>query len=513
MEGAERVASSADETSEYDLAEPPADSMIESMRAFGYDLPTAIADLIDNSISAGARNVWLQFHWSGARSHISLLDDGCGMSHDVLVNAMRPGSRNPLEPRDPRDLGRFGLGLKTASFSQCRRLTVASRPPDGKTAVRCWDLDYVTHHRQWRLLKTGSEVLEPYIKRIGSQSSGTAVLWEDLDRITPEGTQFSDDEAQSLFFTRADAVRQHVAMVFHRMLEAPRGLRIWVNGAQVAPWDPFLTREEATQQLTEAAVSIFGRRLNVRPFVLPHHSKITSEVHAAAAGPRGWNAQQGFYVYRNKRLIAAGDWLGLGYQKEEHYKLARIMLDIPNSMDADWEIDVKKSRASPPPAIRKDLKRLADLTRSKASAVYRHRGSRISRAVHQMVFLWERRVHHGKISYSINREHPLVKSLVSQPGEPGRRIRALLSVIEETIPVPTITMDSAEAPDAHTKPFEAAASTALRRALQMTYGALRAAGFSCGDAKVRLLHTEPFSQFPELVAALDDQPIDSEPEE
>jgi len=486
--------------------------MIQSMRAFGYDLQTAIADLIDNSISAGAKNVWLQFHWSGARSHIAVLDDGCGMPEGELINAMRPGSRNPLEPRDPRDLGRFGLGLKTASFSQCQRLTVASRPPDGSTAIRCWDLDYVTKHRQWRLLKAGSEVLEPYIKRIEAQPSGTVVLWEDMDRITPEGTQVSDDEAQSLFFTRADAVRQHVAMVFHRMLEVPRGLRIWVNGVQVAPWDPFLTREEATQQLTDAAVSIFGRRLNVRPFVLPHHSKIPAEVHKAAAGTRGWNAHQGFYVYRNKRLIAAGDWLGLGYQKEEHYKLARIMLDIPNSMDAEWEIDVKKSRASPPPAIRRDLRRLAELTRSRASAIYRHRGSRITQGTHEMVFLWGQRKLHGKISYVINRDHPLVKGLVSQVGEAGRRIRALLSVIEETIPVPTITMDSAEAPEAHAKPFEMAASSALRGALQMTYGALRAAGLSSGDAKVRLLHTEPFNQFPELVAALEDGPVE-EPEE
>src|SRR5438309_5763768 len=122
-----------------------------------------------------------------------------------------------------------------------------------------------------------------------------------------------------------------------------------------------------------------------------------------------------------------------------------------------------------------------------------------------MIFLWEKHVHHGRISYSINREHPLVKVLTAQPGEQGRSVRALLSVIEETIPIPTITIDSAENPDAHGKPFEAAASSALRKALAMTYGALRASGMSCGDAKVRLVNTEPFSDFPELVAALDDQ--------
>lgn len=123
-----------------------------------------------------------------------------------------------------------------------------------------------------------------------------------------------------------------------------------------------------------------------------------------------------------------------------------------------------------------------------------------------MMFLWERRVQHGKISYSINREHPLVKSLATQPGEQGRRVRALLSVIEETIPVPTITMDSAESPDAQAKPFEVAASSALRSALHLTYHALRASGLGSTDAKVRLLNTEPFSQFPELVAIMDEDP-------
>lgn len=501
--------SDCDASGEYELAEPRADSMIQSMRAFGYDLSTAIADLIDNSISAGAKNIWLYFHWSGDQSHIAITDDGCGMSEAILLNAMRPGSRNPLEPRDPKDLGRFGLGLKTASFSQCKRLTVGSKMLDSIPSVRCWDLDYVSEHRQWRLLKSAPKAFSKYLNWLVGQRSATVVLWDVMDRITPVGTRVDDDDAEALFYSRVDEVKQHVAMVFHRLLETPRALRLYINDSLVTPWDPFLSKQEATQQLTEAAISIFGNRLHVRPFVLPHHSKITAEVHAVAAGPRGWNAQQGFYVYRNKRLIAPGEWLGLGYQKEEHYKLARIMLDIPNSMDAEWEIDVKKSRASPPPAIRKDLKRLADLTRRQASAIYRHRGSRISQGSHEMVFLWERHVQHGRISYNINREHPLVKSLVSQTGEPGRKVRALLSVIEETIPVPTITIDSAENPNAYTKAINVSASPALRNALQMTYKALRAGGFSPGDAKVRLLNTEPFSQFTDLVAALDDFPSEA----
>jgi len=97
--------------------------MSESLRAFGYDLPNAIADLVDNSILAEARNIWIDFKCDGENSSICVTDDGNGMSEREMLDSMRPGSRNPLDTRDPKDLGRYGLGLKTASFSQCRRLT------------------------------------------------------------------------------------------------------------------------------------------------------------------------------------------------------------------------------------------------------------------------------------------------------------------------------------------------------------------------------------------------------
>ena len=146
-----------------DLAEPHAASMSESLRAFGYELPSAIADLVDNSIFAEARNVWVDFHWNGAQSTICVTDDGHGMDEAVLVDAMRLGSRNPLESRHPRDLGRYGLGLKTASFSQCRRLIVRSRAADGEEVTRCWDLDFVAARNRWLLLREVDASTEPRV--------------------------------------------------------------------------------------------------------------------------------------------------------------------------------------------------------------------------------------------------------------------------------------------------------------------------------------------------------------
>jgi len=496
--------SSDDKTKLYDLAEPRADAMIQSLRAFGYDLPTAIADLIDNGISANAKNIWLTFHWSGTQSCIAIADDGHGMTEDGLVDAMRPGNRNPLEVRAPKDLGRFGLGLKTASFSQCQRMAVGTKTLETPVAVRTWDLEYVNASGEWRLLRGNPSDLGPFGNLLATQPSGTVVLWEKLDRVTA-GTQADSEADQKRFLERVDETREHLAMVFHRFLEWRTGLRLWINGVRIKPWDPYLTGETATQLLTELELPLLGTQMQVKPYVLPHHSKLSGEAYAAAAGPKGWTAQQGFYVYRGKRLLAAGDWLGLGLRKEDHFKLARIQLDIPNSMDAEWEIDVKKSRAAPPAAVRQKLRQLAELTRRDAAAIYRHRGTRIVKGSPELQRLWTQKVQHGRISYEVSREFPLVQDLIAIGGEVRRKVQALLDLIEETVPVPQILIDGAEHPDKHTKPFEHKPPARMQELMKEMYQGLLHTGLTRTEAKLRLAALEPFHHYPELLASLDQE--------
>ncbi|MCZ7385823.1 MAG: ATP-binding protein [Candidatus Methanoperedens sp.] len=484
---------------DFDIAAPDAGAMIESLRAFGYDLPTSISDLIDNSIYAGAKNVWLKFYWNGENSTFSLKDDGCGMNEDELINAMRLGSRNPLEERDPEDLGRFGLGLKTASFSQCRRLTVATKSAGQNIAIRCWDIDQVVKTGEWRLLKITGKNADSYFSDLEKMENGTVVLWENIDRIV-SGTRVDNGKDHRLFLERIDSVKYHLAMVFHRFLERGR-LKIWINERTLEPWDPFLKNKKATQLLNEESLDI-TKKIVVNPYVLPHHSKIDDETHNYAAGPKGWNAQQGFYVYRKERLIVAGSWLGLGFKKEEHYKLARIQIDIPNSMDIQWEIDVRKSIARPPAFLRDDLKRIARLTREKAAEIYRHRGKIIARAsASNFVFVWEKKVRHGKIFYSLNRQHPLIKEVLDNPDEYNPTIRALIRLIEETVPSPMIAMDNSENPDKQIKPFEKLPSNELVDVMTEVYKSLLASGLTVQDAQNRLAVMEPFYHYPELVVS------------
>ncbi|AFZ19208.1 ATP-binding protein [Allocoleopsis franciscana] len=489
---------------EYDIAEPHAPAMIESLRAFGYNIQTAIADLIDNSISAGAKNVWLTFFWDGSESYVSIRDDGKGMTETELINAMRPGSRNPLEEREPDDLGRFGLGLKTASFSQCRRLTVRSRAVGDKPVTRRWDLDYVNQTGEWRLLRSAAPGSEARLAELDEITSGTVVLWECMDRLVG-GTKTDDQKAQNRFLEIMEDVEKHLVMVFHRFLERRNQLQIWINGLPIEPWEPFLTKEKATQFLPEENLYIGSERVVVQPYVLPHHSKVDQQTYEKAAGPNGWNAQQGFYIYRNERMLVAGDWLGLGLQRDEHCKLARIQVDLPNSMDSDWSIDVKKSRARPPSSLRADLKRIARLTRGKAADIYRHRGKIIARqSSESYVFPWQKKVKHGKVFYSINQEHPLVKEALNVPKEHRQVIRALLRLIQETVPVQQIWLDSAEHLDQHSQPFEGVLSKEVKEVMIQVYNALIKSGLSPLEARRRLITMEPFQHFEELVASLDE---------
>lgn len=485
-----------------DLAPPHAASLVESLRAFGYDLATALADLADNSLFHRARNLRVHFHWAGEDSAIALADDGEGMDEATLINAMRVGSRNPREARDPGDFGRFGLGLKTASFSQCRRVTVFTWRKGAKALVRCWDLDLIADTNEWRLIRTPSALATKIADKLANSKQGTVVVWEKLDRLT-KGTDTENDADEDAFLRRAEQVRDHFASVFHRFMTGRQLVAFFMNEKRMAPWDPFLTDEIATQRLPMDTLRFQGHNVEVQPFILPHLSKLDAETHRAAAGLRGWNAHQGFYIYRNRRLLVPGDWLGIkGWRQEEHYKLARIRVDLPNALDHEWEIDVTKCRARPPEKLRRELARIGERTRSVAKRIYSHRGAKLIPADgKERVFLWDQTAKHNQVFYRLNREHPLVKQVRAACSDTPK-LNALLRLIEETIPVPLITITDREKPDQTIGPFEAAKEAEILEIMRQVFASLRAGGLARKDALLRLSHFEPFPRFPELLQTI-----------
>ncbi|MGH3833221.1 MAG: ATP-binding protein [Pseudonocardiaceae bacterium] len=480
----------------YEIVEPRAEALVESLRAFGYATETAVADLIDNSISAGATAIDVHVRWAGDQSWVAISDDGRGMNVDQLREAMRAGSGNPLSQRDPRDLGRFGLGLKTASFSQCRRLVVMSSTGSTSPTCRTWDLDHIALLHSWQLLTTRESEDQELWDRLHGAGQGTVVLWRALDRLIASPS-VTDERAERHFYSVADRVAAHLGIIFHRFVTGPGRITIKVNGRSVKPWDPFLELAETTQVVADESLLYRGVRIGVKAFVLPHVSRMTTHEYESAAGPRGWASQQGFYVYRNRRLIVSGSWLGLGYGRDEPTKLARICLDLPNTMDQDWQVDVRKSVARTPGVLVPDLKRIAGVVRERSRRVYQHRGKVLERAGSgQLVHAWEQLVRGAKIVYRVNRSHPLVEALLRTA---GRDAEALVQLLEETIPVPLIILDHADGQGRQAAPFEGLDPEAVRSVLTDITSALARAGMSPEHIVSRLWMMEPFSDYPDLV--------------
>lgn len=495
--------------SDADRVAPHPAALVEAMRSLGYTLETAVADLVDNSISHGATHIRVQFDWAGQASTLSISDNGYGMDEPRLIEAMRPGTHNPRADRSPEDLGRFGLGLKTASFSQASRLSVISRAAGHPVAVRVWDLPFMAASNDWVLLREASEDAHEHAEWLMDQSTGTCVVWEQLDRLVGTAS-VGDTAAHKAFMEAADRVAKHLSMVFGEYLVGARALRLEVGNVALSRWDPFMRDHAATQVLPMERLPWGKLGVAVQPYVLPHYSKLAKDEFDRAAGAKGWTAHQGFYIYRNNRLISAGGWLSLGLTRDEHLKLARIRIDLGNDVDFDWKLDVRKSVASPPVPLRQELRRIARLTRERAQEVYRHRGRKILAGTPQdHSSVWEAKLMRGRTLFRINREHPVVQALTGSD-ETGRAAEALLKLIEQTIPLASIYIRHAEAPEEQPAPFEDTKDKQFSEMLADLYLGVLASGRSHAQAIASLASLAIAKDRLHLIAALDASPPSQE---
>lgn len=354
---------------------PSAHRLIDSLRDLGYDATEAIADLVDNSIAAGAHRVDVTVQFEGADSWIRIADDGHGMNAATITEAMRYGSNRGYEDND---LGKFGLGLKTASMSIARRLTVASRPSkDSRRAeVRQLDLDHVEKHDAWEVLVLGAgerpeQAIEPL-----AEHRGTVILWEDLDRLLIYSDPAGGWARRRLNDLAADT-EAHLSMIFHRFLagEVPRRkLTITVNGNRIEPWDPFACEEPASEELRAEDIPLNTAAgsgiVRIEPYVLPPKAGFSSEVAwRRLSGPNQWNRQQGFYVYRADRMIQSGGWSHMR-TIDEHTKLSRIGIFFGPELDSAFGINVAKMRVSLPSELRSLIEEPVSKAVRRARAVY-----------------------------------------------------------------------------------------------------------------------------------------------
>lgn len=396
-----------------------------------------MSDIIDNSITAGAKQIRIITEAFSDEPFIAIVDDGEGMTEDELIAAMRPGSRNPLVARDESDLGRFGLGLKSASFSQCRRLTVISRK-NGKTSAAVWDLDEVAARNEWMVQLPDDVTGNPGIDKLGAV--GTLILWQKLDRLTG-GISHNAAKRAEIINRRIAEAERHLRLVFHRFTANIKLLSILMNGRPLLPLDPFARTNPATIVDPEERLTLNGGEVEIQSFTLPHHRQMSKTDWEDIGGPEGHLKSQGFYLYRGQRLILYGTWFGLCRQSELT-KLSRVRIDIPNSMDTDWKIDVRKSSAQLPPVVRDRLRKVIERIQNGSKRTYLRRGQKL--VDHERLPMWSRIQADGQIRYRPNTEHPAFADFAeSLPPELRRGFFNCIALVGASLPIEALHADMA----------------------------------------------------------------------
>lgn len=425
---------------------PKASTLMGSLRSMGYSFEASIADIIDNSISAHASNVHILFPLNPLDTMaVGILDDGDGMDKEYLFEAMRYGSSASEDERAEDDLGRFGMGLKSASLSQCRILTVVSYDGSELNAYT-WDYSYILEKQDWIIKELNHTEIDqlPYIESLKKQCKGTLVIWEDFDVL-------HKSSGGQIFETLNDlrsVVEEAVALIFHRYLSSTGKdqLKIYINNLLVSPLDPFLENHPKTTYKKEKTIAICDsngveRLIYIKPYVLPFATDLKDKDKKLIGGIDNLRSKQGFYIYRNKRLIIWGTWFGMN-KRAELTKNARIRVDIPNTLDDIWSIDIMKQKASIPKRILNQLKKtvMEALDISVRQQNYRGRSHNVDSNID---YIWDRKEgRNNMFYYEINRNSKLFKFVRDHISDDDYiYLDMLVTEIERNIPTHQMYLD------------------------------------------------------------------------
>ncbi len=477
---------------------PTADVLMASMRSIGYSFESAVADIIDNSISVKADLIEVRFPIEPSELYVAVCDNGTGMSEEELFDAMKYGSAMKRGNRSEDDLGRFGLGLKAASLSQCRKLTVASKR-DGVISACIWDLDVVERERDWIMIECSAEEIDKirFIDFLKDKKSGTVVLWENFDVLSK-----SAGNIYAELMEYQEVTADYLSLIFHRFLNktGKDKLTIRVNNFTLKGMDPFLENHKKTDARRPFQLPIKDsegqeRMVTVQPYVLPFQKDLTNEDKKLSGGIENYRSKQGFYIYRNERLIVWGTWFGR--HRDELTKYARIKVDIPNTLDDIWGIDIKKQSAKIPSSIRQRLTRAVDEAMDIAVKKQTYRG-RLKKIDDKIDYIWQIRENRGRTDYVINRDSlifDLIKNKVDD--EVWSYIDSVLEEIENSIPFQQIYIDMAKHCVNDTVDEERLAEVE-EKARILIRTAQKVSDNTREQIIDRIMTSEPFSKYPEL---------------
>ncbi len=480
---------------------PTADVLMNSMRSMGYTFESAIADIVDNSISAHATSIEIRFPVDPSDCFVAVCDNGEGMTDSELVDAMKYGSELKSDNRCDDDLGRFGLGLKSASLSQCRKLTVLSKK-DEKVSAYIWDMDVVINNKNWYMLECSEEQICKlrFFDYLENKQSGTVVLWENFDII-----QKSSGDVYAELSAYAETVSDYLSLIYHRYLnkDGKNKLNIIINNYKIKGKDPFLENHKKTTVRRRIELPVkdshgVERMVVVQPYVLPFQKDLSKEDKELSGGIENYRTKQGFYIYRNERLIVWGTWFNR--HRDELTKYARIRVDIPNTLDDIWKIDIKKQNANIPKSIRKRLTKAVDEAMDIAIKTQTFRG-RVEKPNEKIDYIWDRiKGREEHYTYKINRDSKIFDLIKCKVDDAvWNDIEMVLEEIENAVPYQQIYIDksqntiSEDFDDDDERKAEIRDKAEILLQLSLSLG---------NDSKEniinRLFESEPFCKYPDI---------------
>jgi hypothetical protein len=387
-------------------ASPPPSNHIATLKKVGYSFNSAVGDIVDNSIAARCKNIEFIFLPLSDGPRLIIADDGDGMNSSELQKSMVIGCKNPNDEREEGDLGRFGSGLKTASFSQADILTVVSKTTNSEISAARWDTLHVQSINQWSLqiLDKADFTNLDYVHLLEAKSSGTLVCWDGLNFI--EVGDYSRPVSDQIAKLCVE-LEKYLSRYFHRFMAGKDSINFSINGRSIAPLDPFMRHISGYEEGPSTSLRSKKGQIEIASHILPRFNQMTKEQIEEYGGNYNITKKQGLYIYRDKRLIIEGGWLGLAPSKE-HTNLARIQIDIPAKMDNEWSTDLKKSTLKLPPKIRTTLKKIIGSPIRRSTGVHVYAGKKEKENPY-----WNIREDEveQKISYEVNVDHSEIRKI------------------------------------------------------------------------------------------------------
>jgi len=400
----------------------------------GYEFESAIADIVDNSLDAKARNIFVEIDIAHG-GYVAVSDDGEGMSKEKLTEALSLAASAfqpslETESLSRSRLGKFGMGLKTASISQARVLTVVSKRKSQVNAIRL-DLDILATRQNWDAdsLSTDEIADLPFISKILSATQGTLVIWQNLDRLLE-----NVDEPSKFLAGRVTTLTDALALTFHRLLGTKeQGVRLFINEKLITPLDLFLEANSHTQVSRPESFSIGTDSIIYKAFTLPGAKRLTPLQALRADLGEDLHEWQGFYFYRNERLIAREGWRGLS-RNSKLSQNTRVQVDLPAGLDSLAGIEITKSIVKRmPPAFLKSLKERLPFLQGASKRLNTFKGRRIDEGVQN---LWSKfRSNENGFWYEVNLENSLLRELLAELDPVStQRVRALIKSLQSSFP-------------------------------------------------------------------------------